>query len=316
MKAYPLIYARTKNVDFVPDFLTRPSDLDCQMALKYVGDAMKSLDTLHAIRYSTFSVGDYCICGGISCITKVLVEQLKQSGHFVSDSVNEYLSDCKGRSIASFIGFAIPKSEVRSGKIPDVKLQEYWQHYLEYLKHQWENAVTSSEKLDFPPIKLKEKTYSSFHKPMLELVKGKYIAKNYAEKPQETLDYFFDQILNKGADVSFISDIIYKSDWDVLNFNHVAVSEDLYRSLTSVSYPSAMEEKEDVGNIMSRYKRSYSASSSGNGIGNVMRTDWKNQKKTSSHVENNNANSKLPVAAIIVGVAVIILIVVLLMKKN
>ena len=78
MKAYPLIYSRTKNVDFVPDFLTRPENLDCQTALKYVGNAMANLDTLKTIRYSAFSVGDYCICGGISCITKYLVEELKK----------------------------------------------------------------------------------------------------------------------------------------------------------------------------------------------------------------------------------------------
>ena len=49
MKGYPLIYSRTKNVDFVPDFLARPKDFDCQTALKYVKNAMENLDFVKGI---------------------------------------------------------------------------------------------------------------------------------------------------------------------------------------------------------------------------------------------------------------------------
>lgn len=245
MNAYPLIYSRTKNVDFVPDFLTRPKDLDCQTALKYVENAMANLDTLKTIRYSVFSVGDYCICGGISCITKYLVEELKKSGStFDFQAVSEYLRDCKGRSIACFIGFAIPipKSEVPSGSIPYIPLSKNWSVYLEYLKHQWDKSTTHSEELNFPPVTLDEKTYSSNDKPEFEQIQEKKVIRNQKEKLQDTLDYFFDKILNKSSQDSFISGICYRDEWDALNFNHASVSEGFYNTLKSIPKTTAIQE--------------------------------------------------------------------------
>ena len=96
MKAYPLIYSRTQKADFVPDFLVRPADFDYQKALNYVKNAMTNLDISNVIRYCTFSVGTYHICGGISCISKQLVATLDSS----FDNIAEYLADEKGRKIA------------------------------------------------------------------------------------------------------------------------------------------------------------------------------------------------------------------------
>lgn len=271
MNAYPLIYSRTKNVDFVPDFLTRPKDLDCQTALKYVGNAMANLDTLKTIRYSAFSVGDYCICGGISCITKYLVEKLKKSGStFDFQAVSEYLRDCKGRSTACFIGFAVPKSEVRSGSIPDIPLSKNWSVYLEYLKHQWDKSTTHSEELNFPPVTLDEKTYSSNYKPEFEPIQGKKVIRNQKEKLQGTLDYFFDQILNKGSQDSFISDID-RNEWDALKFTYASVSDDFYRALKSTPQTTATQE-DPFGNIMGMKKseRSAPVSNGGSKIGNCL----------------------------------------------
>lgn len=282
MKAYPLIYSRTKNVDFVPDFLTRPKDLDCQTALKYVGNAMANLDTLKTIRYSAFSVGDYCICGGVSCITKYLVEELKKSDiTFPSQLVSEYLRDCKGRSTACFIGFAIPKSEVRSGRIPDIPLSKYWDVYLEYLKHQWDKSTTHSEELNFPPVTLDEKTYSSNYKPEFEPIQGKKVIRNQKEKLQETLDYFFDQILNKGSqDSSFISDID-RNEWDALKFTCASVSDDFYRALKSTPQTTATQE-DSFGSIMGMRKseRSAPVSNGGSKIGNCLPKKVPNHSNT------------------------------------
>lgn len=318
MNAYPLIYSRTKNVDFVPDFLTRPKDLDCQTALKYVGNAMANLDTLKTIRYSAFSVGDYCICGGISCVTKYLVEELKKSGStFSSQLVSEYLRDCKGRSTACFIGFAIPKSpksKVRSGRIPDIPLSKYWDVYSEYLKHQWDKSTTHSEKLNFPPIKLDEKTYSSKHKPEFEPIQRKKVIRNQKEKLQGTLDYFFDLILNKGSQDSFISDID-RNEWDALKFTCASVSDDFYRALKSTPQTTATQE-DPFGNIMGMKKSERSAPVSNNGskIGNCLPKkvpnhsntypsnfhetgeQYQNQKKTT----NNNLLVGIITAAVIV----------------
>lgn len=324
MKAYPLIYSRTKNVDFVPDFLTRPKDLDCQTALKYVGNAMANLDTLKTIRYSAFSVGDYCICGGISCITKYLVEKLKKSGStFDFQAVSEYLRDCKGRSTACFIGFAIPKSEVRSGRIPNIPLSKYWEEYLKYLKHQWDKSTTHSEELElnFPPVTLDEKTYSSNDEPKFELIQGKKVVRNQKESLQRTLDYFFDQILNKGSQDSFISDID-RNEWDALKFTCASVSDDFYRALKSTPQTTATQE-DSFGNIMGMKKseRSAPVSNGGSKIGNCLPKkvpnhsntyppnfyetgkQHQNQKKTT----NNNLLVGIVTAAVLVVVIVAII---------
>lgn len=318
MKAYPLIYSRTKNVDFVPDFLTRPKDLDCQTALKYVGNAMANLDTLKTIRYSAFSVGDYCICGGISCVTKYLVEELKKSDStFDFQAASEYLRDCKGRSIACFIGFAIPKSpksKVRSGRIPNIPLSKYWEEYLEYLKHQWDKSTTHSEELNFPPVTLDEKTYSSNDKPEFEQIQEKKVIRNQKEKLQDTLDYFFDQILNKGSQDSFISDID-RNEWDALKFTCASVSDDFYRALKSTPQTTATQE-DSFGSIMGMRKseRSAPVSNDGSKIGNCLlkkvpnhsntyppnfhetEKQYQNQKKTT----NNNLLVGIVAAAVIV----------------
>ena len=319
MKAYPLIYSRTKNVDFVPDFLTRPKDLDCQTALKYVGNAMANLDTLKTIRYSAFSVGNYCICGGISCVTKYLVEELKKSGStFSSQLVSEYLRDCKGRSTACFIGFAIPKSpksEVRSGRIPNILLSKYWEEYLEYLKHQWDKSTTHSEELNFPPVTLNEKTYSSNYKPEFEPIQGKKVIRNQKEKLQDTLDYFFDKILNKGSQDSFISDID-RNEWDALKFTCASVSDDFYRALKSTSQTTATQE-DPFGNIMGMKKSERSASvlNGGSKIGNCLPKKTSNFYETGRQYQNQKktTNNNLLVGIITAAVIVILIIAVVAM---
>lgn len=237
MKVYPLIYSRTKNFDFVPDFLARPKDLDCQLALKYVKNAMTNLDFVQDIRYTVFPAGKYCICGGISCISSKLVKKLKtMNSGFTSDypDAEEYLKDCEGRPLACFVGIAIPKSETSVGKIPDISLDKYWQVYLEYLKHQWfENRGTSSEQLDFPPIDdIKEKIYTEKASSAIqtESFGSHNVIRNYADCRQQTLDYFFDAVL-RGKDDSFITEIQNMEEWNALYFKTAAVSESLYSAL-------------------------------------------------------------------------------------
>lgn len=329
MNAYPLIYSRTKNVDFVSDFLTRPKDLDCQTALKYVGNAMANLDTLKTIRYSAFSVGDYCICGGISCVTKYLVEELKKSGSTfdfqAAQAASEYLRDCKGRSTACFIGFAIPKSEVRSGRIPNIPLSKYWEEYLKYLKHQWDKSTTHSEELElnFPPVTLDEKTYSSNDKPEFEQIQEKKVIRNQKEKLQGTLDYFFDQILNKGSQDSFISDID-RNEWDALKFTYASVSDDFYRALKSTPQTTATQE-DPFGSIMGMRKseRSAPVSNGGSKIGNCLPKKVPNHSNTyppnfyetgkQHQNQKKTTNNNLLVGIVTAAVIVILIIAVVAM---
>ncbi len=234
MKGYPLIYSRTKNVDFVPDFLARPKDFDCQTALKYVKNAMENLDFVKGIRYTAFSVGNYCVCGGIACISTRLVDKLKVSSLGFSSQypdVTEYLRDCKGRNLACFIGIAIPKSEAKKEMIPDIPLEQYWEIYLDYLKHQWLEDNAHSEQLDMPPLDIAEKRYfAGTFTPQIEKYGTRSIVKDYSIYEQKTLDYFFHSIL-AGSDDSLITEIYNRAEWEKLNFKTAAVSDTLYKAI-------------------------------------------------------------------------------------
>lgn len=247
MKAYPLIYSRTQKADFVPDFLVRPTDLDYQRALGYVRNAMTNLDISNVIRYCAFSVGTYHICGGISCISKQLVATLGSS----FDNVAEYLADEKGRKVACFIGFAIPDEEAKPGIIPDITLSDYWDYYLEYLKHQWKSVATKSEILTLPCIDLKEKPYIAKNMPSAKSIAGKIIIQNFlGENRQAILENYFDRILNRKGDVSFLSDVSSKNEWDELVFTDVSVSDNLYRCLTSPSRSTTTTHEDNIGSAL------------------------------------------------------------------
>ncbi|MDE6034795.1 MAG: LXG domain-containing protein [Ruminococcus sp.] len=236
MKAYPLIYSRTKNDDFVPDFLARPADINYETALKYVGNSIANLDALNGIRYNIFRVDDYCVYG-VSCRTKILLSKIEETSALSPEAVENaknYLKDCKGRNIVAFIGFAIPVTEAVSGSLPDIELSDYWKVYQEYLEHQWEDMHTHSEQLTTPEITTGKKSYTSTYKPDTENIQEKYIVKKFRESTaseQAVLDYFTDRILNHKEDISFISDLVYKADWDSMNFSHAYVSDTLYNSI-------------------------------------------------------------------------------------
>ena len=240
MKAYPLIYSRTKNYDFVPDFLVRPADLEWQKALKYVGDALYELDFVEGIRYSAFSVGDYFICGGLSCLSKNMFRIIKTNGNpivpeDISELAEEFLRDCKGRKIACFIGIAIPKSEIKQNMIPDITPEQYWHIYLEYLRHQWASTQeTQSEKLELPPIELNEKHYSSDFVPEFYTVGAHHVIKktDFEANRQRILDYVFYQIMT-GADESLMTEIEKRGFWEKTVFRKTVVSDDLFEMLKS-----------------------------------------------------------------------------------
>ena len=240
------------------------------------------------------------------------------------------MRDCKGRSTACFIGFAISKSEVRSGKIPDSPLSKYWDVYLEYLKHQWDKSTTHSEKLNFPPVTLDEKTYSSNYEPKFELIQGKKVVRNQKETLQGTLDYFFDQILNKGSQDSFISDID-RNEWDALKFTCASVSDDFYRALKSTPQTTATQE-DSFGSIMGMRKseRRASVSSDDSEMKSYMQGQIKTSPKPPTTYSNpnyqrpshetgskkNNTNLFMGIIAAAVLVVVIVAIIALVLGKG
>lgn len=224
--------------------------MNYQEALKYVKNAMENLDFIQDIRYMAFPVGDYCVCGGIACISAKLADRLRASSiGFLSkySDAADYLRDCKGRNLACFIGIAIPKSEIKMGMIPDIPLEQYWEIYLEYLKHQWLSEIsTHSEQLDMPPIDIKEKRYVKYFIPKIEKYGARNIVRDYALHEQQTLDYFFNLILT-GSDDSLITEIHGRSEWEKLNFKTAAVSESLYQAIKT---KPAISNRPDSENTM------------------------------------------------------------------
>lgn len=195
IKVYPLIYSRTKNVDFVPDFLARPADLDYKTANNFVGFAMKNveMDSNDIQRYAVFSVGKYCIAG-TACITNNIL--------LAGDE--EYTRDNGGKRIQAFIGIAVDKSGNHTD-IPVLSNEKYREIYLKYLKKQWNETTTHSEKCTEPEIELETTNCDSFI-PQTELILGKNIINEYYynNNGQRIFNYYFAENLENNSSCSFI----------------------------------------------------------------------------------------------------------------
>lgn len=334
IKAYPLIYSRTKYDDFAPQFLTRPAGMEedeVRDALRYVGNAMANLDTFQAIRYSTFATKNFCVCGGISCISRDLVSQLREEEQITEaemETIQEFLKDCKGRKLAFFIGVAIPKSKVRSGRVPDISIKKYWETYLEYLKHQWNDSQTNAE-LIHEPIEFDGKTYSKRNEPEIEVIGSKAVIRNFSVHSQDILDYYYNRILN-GEDVSFISEIHTRTELESLHFTDVSVTDELYRALKIA--PVALKRAEQVENIIGTYVSNKTNSTSGMGIPDVKAIVKKTErdpdqsnskpqdskKKEKTAVESSEHFNPLPIilGMVLVIIVIIILIIAFTLKKR
>ena len=316
MKGYPLIYSRTKNYDFVPDFLARPKDLNVSLALKYVKNAMNNLDFISGIRYTAFPVDNYCVCGGIACISAKLVEKLKVSSiGFLSNyaDVNEYLKDCKGRSLACFIGIAIPKSEITVEKIPNISLDKYWDVYYQYLKHQWlSESDTYSEQLEMATIDIPEKRYIPSFTPQIEKYGTRKVVVNFAAHEQQILDYYFHSICN-GKNESLITEIQNREEWEALYFDSAVVSETLYQSLKANPIGTLASKKSALSGEGVRRNRN-------DGEVKLQRTEvpppygFNEAQKKTDIFNGRSSNSRLTPIIIAIVILVIILLIVKAIK--
>ena len=120
MRICPLIYSRTKKCDYTPGFLVRPYDIDCNMAAKYVGQALEDVKHVGGIKHAVFSVGEYLIYGGIASISQILEDLIKHERQIneLDFDCKEYQSDKEGRPITFFIGFGVKRSDIVAHKIP------------------------------------------------------------------------------------------------------------------------------------------------------------------------------------------------------
>ena len=222
IKVYPLIYSRTQKVDFVPDFLARPADLDYGTADKFVKIVIKNveMDSNDIQRYAVFSVGKYCIAG-TACITNNIL--------LAGDE--EYTRDKDGRRIQAFIGIAVDKSGNHT-EIPMLSNEKYREIYLKYLKKQWNEPVTHSEKCTEPEIELETTNYDSFI-PQTELILGKNIINEYYynDNRQRIFNYYFVENLKNNSSCSFIVRKLYLNDIRESPFNCLVANDNQIRKL-------------------------------------------------------------------------------------
>lgn len=222
IKVYPLIYSRTKHVDFVSDFLARPADLDYRIANKFVAFAMENvaMDSNDIQRYVVFSVGKYCIAG-TACITSNIA--------LAGDE--EYIRDKDGRRIQAFIGIAVDKSGNHT-EIPMLSNEKYREIYLKYLKKQWNEPVTHSEKCTEPEIELETTNYDSFI-PQTELILGKNIINEYYynDNRQRIFNYYFVENLKNNPLCSFIVRKLDLNDIRKSPFNCLVANDNQIRKL-------------------------------------------------------------------------------------
>lgn len=309
LKAYPVIYSRTKLVDFGPDFIIRPEGLHYSDAARYIQDAMIGIDFLKGVRYCVFNVKDYCICGGIACISKELVNKIGNMPIF--GDYSDYLTDIKGRSIACFIGFAIAKKDIQPGIIPKIDLKDYWEVYLKYIKNQWRKNQTTSEEIR-EPIEIEAKQFSE---PVISVTSEQHFGKEaFIETEnniQDILDICFNRCLN-GQEVSFISNIDSPDVFKRLHYHSVSVPGSVCENL------KRLEEREERQRKIQEERNKNSSVKQGNNT-----EDWRGnkeyKKKENYQIPHYQKEKNPNGSGLMVGVAaaiVVILIIVWLISRQ
>lgn len=239
MKAYPVIYSRTKYVDFLPDFIVKPADLEFNDVKKYINNVIDDLDTVHSIRYFAFPTERYAIFG-IACFSKRLAELV--SSQVDTASYNDYISDDKGRRVSCVIGYAVPLTEKTD--VPTVSLEDYWNSYITLIKDQWllesrTHTITSS------PIPLKTSDLMN-NAPVFSLLgEKKVIKKSQGADTKDVVSIFVKNILN-GNQSSYISDVNTPGLFNKLVFTHAAIDEKLETTIKNAQitkYPETENER-------------------------------------------------------------------------
>lgn len=209
MKAYPIIYSRTKFADYVHGFLARPADLDYELASKYATEAMLNIKDADGIRHAVFSIGNYVVYGGTACVAPQLVKRIIKE-RTIDFDYSDYQADKVGRPLVFFIGFAILKSELHTGEIPKIDLHYTYNVYLQFLKKQWEAATAKTEIVTLDSaLDIETKQFSpSLCTDEIEY-EGRIYLKNYNESDyQKYIDHYFSKILeNPTMNISFLSQI-------------------------------------------------------------------------------------------------------------
>ncbi|MCM1529135.1 MAG: hypothetical protein NC093_03980 [Alistipes sp.] len=255
MKVYPLIYSRTKLVDYVSGFLVRPSDLDYTVAAKYVSNALNEIKYSDGLRHAVFSVGDYIVYGGTACITPALISRIlkEKSMNQLDFEYKDFQNDQAGRPIAFFIGFAVKRESIENANhMPNIDLYKTYKIYLKYLQKQWLSTMTKTEALNADD-SINIEIIEGIPKFSPESIKknGISIIKNYEEDLyQDIINYYFRQsVMYPNIDSSFLSCILPEMINDGLIFKNISLF-----GISAEEYLMCSENKKEKGETIQSSK--------------------------------------------------------------
>lgn len=305
MNAYPVIYSRTKYVDFLPDFIVKPADLEFNSVKNYINNVISDLDTVSDVRYFAFPAERYAIFG-IACFSKLLAELV--SDQVDTTAYSDYISDDKGRRMSCVIGYAVPMAEIAD--VPIVSLTDYWNSYITLIKDQWFLESHTHTTIISIPMPLTKSDFSN-NMPGFSPLSGKYVIKSKDADAKSVVSIFVRDILN-GKRSSYISDVNTPELFSKLAFTHATISEDLERRIKATQNNSSSKTEvsrntHSLTNDMNTAFGNMTASISGNLNSTIQRPS-----KPSEQTKPHSVPSPFVTAAVSVGIVVLVLIVLLI----
>lgn len=304
MKAYPVIYSRTKHVDFLPDFIVKPADLEFNSVKNYINNVIDDLDTVPGVRYFAFPTEKYAIFG-IACFSKRLAELV--SSQVDTAAYIDYISDDKGRRVSCVIGYAVPATEIAD--VPIVSLTDYWNSYISLIKDQW-SFESHTHTIISNPTTFTESDFTN-NLPGFSPLGGKYVIKSQDADAKSVVSIFVRNILN-GERSSYISDVNTPELFNELAFTHATITEDLERRIKATQNNSRSETEflrnansstgdmtTDFGNLTSPLQ-------------NKPNSTMQPASKPSEQTKPNSVLSPFVTATVSAGIVVLVLIVLLI----
>ena len=220
MNAYPLLYGRTKFVDYLSDFLVKPNGVDYHKCGKYISGMTKDLDS-NKVRYCVFDDGEYLICG-ISCFVDELYKRTGKA------DLTSYAKDKFGRGIMLFIGYAFPKTGFATGNdIPDIGFDDLADIFLKYIPEQWNYPSGVSGRVTSDQYNVVTKIFDSVNLSS-DLLNGINLVSGIDEK--KAFEIFLRKNLS-GDNSSFISNVSTKQQFEKLAFEYAIVEENVINSV-------------------------------------------------------------------------------------
>lgn len=227
IKAYPLIYSRTKFVDYLSDFLVRPEDFPTDLASKYINRAIEDIFFSNGIRHLVFSTGNFFIYGGVACSSNDIIARIKYENglSYLDFEYEKYLNDEKGRPLVFFIGFAIKKQDLVAGYVPDISLYETYNIFLQHLKLQWEAKITEPEYVN--AIAINAIQFNRNINPIEKDESGIRFIENYSENKYVSFiqHYFHEMTAHPNDNISFLSQVLSYNITKDFPFTYVSVCD-------------------------------------------------------------------------------------------